>query len=29
MYPTDFDRPKPIAKRTYDYLHSVGIGTGS
>jgi inosose dehydratase len=26
MYPTDFDKPKPIALRTYDYLRSVGIG---
>jgi myo-inositol 2-dehydrogenase/D-chiro-inositol 1-dehydrogenase len=26
MYPTDFDLPKPIAQRTYDYLRSVGIG---
>ena len=26
MYPTDFDKPKPIAKRTHDYLRSVGIG---
>lgn len=26
MYPTDFDKPKPIAKRTYDYLRGVGIG---
>jgi len=26
MYPVDFDVPKPIAKRTYDYLRSVGIG---
>jgi inosose dehydratase len=26
MYPTDFDKPKPIAQRTYDYLRSVGIG---
>src|SRR5260370_1283339 len=26
MYPTDFDKPKPIARRTYDYLRSVGIG---
>jgi inosose dehydratase len=26
MYPVDFDRPKPIAQRTFDYLHSVGVG---
>jgi inosose dehydratase len=26
MYPVDFDVPKPIAKRTYDYLRSVGVG---
>jgi inosose dehydratase len=26
MYPVDFDVPKPIARRTYDYLRSVGIG---
>jgi len=26
LYPCDFDVPKPIAKRTYDYLRSVGIG---
>ena len=26
MYPTDFDKPKPIAQRTYHYLRSVGIG---
>jgi inosose dehydratase len=26
MYPVEFDVPKPIAKRTYDYLRSVGIG---
>ena len=29
MYPADFDRPKPIAQRTYDYLRSVGIGNDS
>jgi hypothetical protein len=29
MYPADFDRPKPIAQRTYDYLRSVGIGNES
>ena len=26
MYPCDFDKPKPIAERTYTYLRSVGIG---
>src|SRR5215472_12009538 len=26
MYPVDFDRQKPIAQRTYNYLRSVGIG---
>jgi inosose dehydratase len=26
MYPCDFDRPKPIAKRTHDYLRTLGIG---
>ncbi|HLI41969.1 MAG TPA: TIM barrel protein [Streptosporangiaceae bacterium] len=26
MYPCDFDRPKPIARRTRDYLRGVGIG---
>ena len=26
MYPADFDKPKPIAQRTYHYLRSVGIG---
>jgi inosose dehydratase len=26
MYPVDFDRPKPIAERTYQYLRSIGIG---
>jgi inosose dehydratase len=26
MYPADFDKPKPIARRTYTYLRSVGIG---
>jgi inosose dehydratase len=26
MYPVDFDRPKPIAERTYHYLRNVGIG---
>jgi len=26
MYPTQFDRPKPIAERTRQYLRGVGIG---
>lgn len=26
MYPVDFDRPKPIAQRTRQYLRGVGIG---
>jgi inosose dehydratase len=26
MYPVEFDLPKPIAQRTYNYLRSVGIG---
>jgi inosose dehydratase len=26
MYPVEFDKPKPIAERTYHYLRSVGIG---
>ena len=26
MYPVDFDLPKPIAQRTYDYLRRLGIG---
>jgi inosose dehydratase len=26
MYPTDFDRPLPIAKRTHAYLRSLGLG---
>jgi len=26
MYPVEFDRPKPIAQRTYDYLRGLGIG---
>ena len=26
MYPVDFDRPKPIAQRTYRYLRGIGIG---
>jgi inosose dehydratase len=25
MYPTDFDRPLPIAKRTHDYLAQLGL----
>jgi inosose dehydratase len=28
LYPCDFDVPRPIAERTYDYLRSVGIGRG-
>ena len=27
MYPVDFDVPKPIAKRTYDYLRNLGVGS--
>ena len=27
MYPAAFDKPKPIAQRTYAYLRGVGIGT--
>jgi inosose dehydratase len=27
MYPCDFDKPLPIAKRTYDYLKGCGMGT--
>ena len=27
MYPVDFDKPKPIAGRTFDYLRGVGIGS--
>ena len=27
MYPAPFDKPKPIAQRTYTYLRGVGIGT--
>ena len=27
MYPTDFDRPGPIATRTRRYLNGIGIGT--
>ncbi|MEU4293999.1 sugar phosphate isomerase/epimerase [Kribbella sp. NPDC026596] len=26
LYPCEFDVPEPIARRTYDYLRSVGIG---
>jgi inosose dehydratase len=26
LYPCEFDVPKPIAQRTYEYLRSVGIG---
>jgi inosose dehydratase len=26
MYPCPFDQPKPIAKRTYDYLRGIGVG---
>lgn len=26
MYPTEFDRPLPIAKRSYAYLRSLGLG---
>ena len=26
MYPTSFDKPKPIAQRTYAYLRGLGIG---
>jgi inosose dehydratase len=26
MYPADFDKPLPIAKRTYDYLSGLGLG---
>ncbi len=26
MYPTDFDKPKPIAQRTYTCLRGLGIG---
>jgi inosose dehydratase len=28
MYPCEFDRPKPIAQRTHDYLRGLGIGAG-
>jgi len=27
MYPVDFDLPKPIAGRTFEYLRSVGVGS--
>jgi inosose dehydratase len=27
MYPVDFDKPKPIAARTHDYLRGAGIGS--
>jgi inosose dehydratase len=27
MYPVDFDKPEPIARRTREYLLSVGVGT--
>ena len=27
MYPAPFDKPKPIAQRTYAYLRNIGIGT--
>jgi inosose dehydratase len=26
LYPCEFDVPRPVAQRTYDYLRSVGIG---
>jgi inosose dehydratase len=26
MYPAPFDKPKPIAERTYAYLRGVGVG---
>jgi inosose dehydratase len=26
MYPVEFDRPKPIARRTRQYLRGAGIG---
>ncbi len=26
MYPVDFDKPEPIARRTRDYLRGVGVG---
>jgi inosose dehydratase len=29
MYPCDFDKPKPIAARTYDYLIANGLRAGS
>jgi len=25
MYPVDFDKPGPIARRTHDYLRGVGV----
>ena len=25
MYPADFDRPLPIARRTYEYLSGLGL----
>ena len=25
MYPAEFDRPLPIAKRTYEYLSAIGL----
>lgn len=28
MYPCDFDQPRPIAARTYQYLTGRGISTG-
>jgi inosose dehydratase len=27
MYPVEFDKPQPIAARTYEYLRGVGVGT--
>jgi inosose dehydratase len=26
MYPAPFDKPKPIAQRTYSYLRGIGVG---
>jgi inosose dehydratase len=26
MYPVDFDKPEPIARRTREYLRGVGVG---
>ena len=26
MYPAPFDKPFPIAKRTYEYLRQIGLG---